>query len=155
MPPPKSQGPRIEKNQSRLKFSISLENFNLDWTFQSRPSEFPTKIGVWWVARLKFTISLEIFKILIIFSLWALRDVLKSMVDRNSVPMSMLLGQGLQGFYDKLGSRRSTVSRVLFRKRELTEFWKKKLGEFAVAHKYVTFSPQTRYRKEFLKWASP
>ena len=68
------EGPKIEKIQSRLKLSISLENFNLDWTFQSRPSEFPTKIGVWWVARLKFSISLEIFKILNFFNLWALRE---------------------------------------------------------------------------------
>ena len=52
-----------------------LKNFNLDWKFQSRPSEFPTKIGVWWVARLKCSISLEIFKILKIFNLWALRKV--------------------------------------------------------------------------------
>ena len=26
-----------------------LKNFNWDWPFQSRPSEFPTKIGPWWV----------------------------------------------------------------------------------------------------------
>ena len=41
----------------------------------------------------------------------------------------------------KLGNGRNTVSRVLFRKRELTEFCGKlgelcvKLGEFALAHK--------------------
>ena len=41
-----------------------------------------------------------------------------------------------------LGNGRNTVSRVLFHKRELTEFWgklgefcEKKLGEFALAHK--------------------
>ena len=42
---------------------------------------------------------------------------------------------------DFLGNGRNTVSRVLFRKRELTEFcgklgeFCKKLGEFALAHK--------------------
>ena len=41
--------------QSRLKISISIENFN------PGPSEFPTKIGVWWVARLKISISIENF----------------------------------------------------------------------------------------------
>ena len=41
----------------------------------------------------------------------------------------------------KLGNGRNTVSRVLFRRRELSEFWGKlgefcgKLGEFAVTHK--------------------
>ena len=35
------KGPKIEKIQSQLKFSIPLENFNLAWNFQSRPSEFP------------------------------------------------------------------------------------------------------------------
>ena len=55
------KGPKIEKIQSRLKISISLEIFNLDWNFQSWPSDFPTKIGVWWVARLKFSISIENF----------------------------------------------------------------------------------------------
>ena len=35
----------------------------------------PQKIGVWWVARLKFSISLENFKILIFFNLWALRAI--------------------------------------------------------------------------------
>ena len=49
------KGPKIEKNQSRLKISISIEIFNLG------PSEFPTKIGVWWVARLKISISIENF----------------------------------------------------------------------------------------------
>ena len=40
-----------------------------------------------------------------------------------------------------LGNGRNTVSRVLFRRRELTVFWGKlgefceKLGEFALAHK--------------------
>ena len=57
---------RLKKYQSRLKFSISLENFNLDWNFQSRPSEFlhkPQNIGVWWAARLKSSISLENFNL--------------------------------------------------------------------------------------------
>ena len=54
---------------SRLKVSISLEIFN------PGPSEFPTKIGVWWVARLKISSSLEIFKILNFFKIWALREV--------------------------------------------------------------------------------
>ena len=49
------KGPKIEKIQSRLKFSISLEIFNLNL------QNFPPKIGVWWVARLKFSISLETF----------------------------------------------------------------------------------------------
>ena len=44
---------KIEKMQSRLKLSISLEIFN------PGASEFPNKIGVWWAARLKFSISLE------------------------------------------------------------------------------------------------
>ena len=37
------KGPNLEKIQDRLKFSISLENFNLAWNFQSWPPEFPTK----------------------------------------------------------------------------------------------------------------
>ena len=55
------EGPAIEKInpdrkcQSRLKFSISLENVN------PGPSEFPTKNRVWQVARLKISIQLEIF----------------------------------------------------------------------------------------------
>ena len=74
------KGPKIEKMQSRLKFttrlkfSISLEIFN------PGPSEFPTKkIGVWWVARLKISISIEKDKsrraILNFFNLWALREI--------------------------------------------------------------------------------
>ena len=55
------KGPNLEKIKSRLKCSISLENFNLAWKFQSRPSEFPTKNRGWWVARLKISISLENF----------------------------------------------------------------------------------------------
>ena len=55
------KGPKIEKIQSRLKFSISLEIFNLDLKFSISTSEFPTKIVPWWVARLKFSISLENF----------------------------------------------------------------------------------------------
>ena len=39
------KGPKIEKIKSRLKCSISLENFNLDWTFQSPLEIFPTKYG--------------------------------------------------------------------------------------------------------------
>ena len=61
------KGPNLEKFQdrlkifqSRLKISISLEIFNPD--FQNSPQ----KIGVWWVARLKMSSSLENFKI------WAL-----------------------------------------------------------------------------------
>ena len=50
---------RLKTSSFRLNFSISLENFNLAWNFQSWPWEFPTLIGVWWVARLKFSISLE------------------------------------------------------------------------------------------------
>ena len=37
------------------------------------PENSPQKIGVWWVARLKVSISLENFKILNFFNLWALR----------------------------------------------------------------------------------
>ena len=50
-----------------MKFSISLEFFNLDL------ENSPQKIGGWWVARLKISISLENFKILIFFKIWALR----------------------------------------------------------------------------------
>ena len=71
------KGPNLEKFQDRLKFSISLENFNLAWNFQSWPPEFPTKIGVWWVARLKISSSLENFKILKFFKIWALRAPLR------------------------------------------------------------------------------
>ena len=53
------KGPKIEKNKSRLKFSIPIEIFNPDWIFNPEPSEFPTKIGVWRVARLKISISIE------------------------------------------------------------------------------------------------
>ena len=62
------KGPKIEYFQSRLKFSISLGMFNPDLL------NSPQKIGVWWVARLKITISLENFKIWKFFNLWALRD---------------------------------------------------------------------------------
>ena len=68
------KGPKIEKInlawnfRSRLKISISLENVNPDLL------HFPIKIGVWWVARLKFSISLEHLKILNFFNLWALRE---------------------------------------------------------------------------------
>ena len=46
-------------------FKLSLEIFNLAWKLQSRLKfsiltwEFPTKIGVWWVARLKFSTRLK------------------------------------------------------------------------------------------------
>ena len=39
------KGPKIEKIQSRLKFSISLENFNLACNFQSRRFRIPHKNG--------------------------------------------------------------------------------------------------------------
>ena len=63
------KGPKTEKIQSRLKFSISLENVNPDLQNSTR------RKGVWWVACLKFSISLENFKILKFFSLWALREL--------------------------------------------------------------------------------
>ena len=50
------KGPNLEKIQDRLKFSISLEIFNPDL------QNSPQKIGVWWVARLKISSSLEIFQ---------------------------------------------------------------------------------------------
>ena len=37
---------RLKISSFRLKFSISLENFNLAWNIQSWPWEFPTKIEV-------------------------------------------------------------------------------------------------------------
>ena len=40
---PSPEGPTIKKNQSRSKFSISIENFNLARKFQSRRLDFPTK----------------------------------------------------------------------------------------------------------------
>ena len=47
-----------------------IEHFNLEL------QNSPQKIGVWWVARLKCSISLENFKILkMFFNLWAIRDV--------------------------------------------------------------------------------
>ena len=92
---PNAKGPNLDKkpislerlkfSSFRLKFSIWLENFNLAWNVQSWPWEFPTKIGVWWVARLKMSISIENFirfnlawkfqsraQVLIIFKIWAL-----------------------------------------------------------------------------------
>ena len=69
------KGPNLEKFkiawnfQDRLKFSISLEIFNLDLR------NSPQKIGGWWVARLKNSSSLENFKILKFFKIWALRDL--------------------------------------------------------------------------------
>ena len=65
--PPRA--PKIEKVQSRLKISISIEDFNPE--LQNSPQK---AWGAWWVARLKFSISLENFKILKMFNLWALRD---------------------------------------------------------------------------------
>ena len=59
----------LEIFQSRLKTSISLEIFNLDL------QNSPQKIGGWWVARLKISISLENFKILKMFKIWALSVV--------------------------------------------------------------------------------
>ena len=47
------EGPNLAKEP---KSAISLEIFNLDLENSPPP---PTKIGVWWVARLKFAISLE------------------------------------------------------------------------------------------------
>ena len=49
----------------RLKKSISIEKINLDWNSQSRTFRIPPppqkKIGVWWVSRLKISISIENF----------------------------------------------------------------------------------------------
>ena len=39
------KGPKIEKIQSRLKFSISLEIFNLDLKFSISTFRIPTKIS--------------------------------------------------------------------------------------------------------------
>ena len=60
--PNRPKGPNLENFQSHLKFPISLENFNPDL------QNSPHKIGVWWVARLKISISLGFY-----FNLWALR----------------------------------------------------------------------------------
>ena len=43
--------------------SISIKNFNLARKFQSRRLDFTTKIGPRWVARSKFSFSLEIFNL--------------------------------------------------------------------------------------------
>ena len=65
------RGPNDQKNQSRSKFSISIEIFNLARKFQSRRLEFPTKMGRGgWLARKfhsrsKLSISLEISNFLI------------------------------------------------------------------------------------------
>ena len=62
------RGPNDLKIQSRSKFLISLENFNLD------VSNSPQKIGPRWVARSKISFSLEIFNLARIsnfFDLWA------------------------------------------------------------------------------------
>ena len=48
----------LDRNfQSRSKFLISLENFNLD------VSIYPQKIGPRWVARSKISFSIEIFNL--------------------------------------------------------------------------------------------
>ena len=48
----------LDRNfQSRSKFLIPLENFNLD------VSIFPQKIGPRWVARSKISFSIEIFNL--------------------------------------------------------------------------------------------
>ena len=47
---------------------------------------------------------------------------------------SLSKGNGFLSTDSLLGNGRNTVSRVLFRKRELTEFCLK-LGEFALAHR--------------------
>ena len=55
--------------QSRSKFLISLENFDLVVSIS------PQKIGPWWVARSKISFSIEIFNLdrnLEFFDLWAL-----------------------------------------------------------------------------------
>ena len=72
--PPKKQGfPRGPKSWKKINLAWTLEHFkfsleifnlawrfqNLAWNFQSWPWEFPTKNRVWWVARLKCSISLE------------------------------------------------------------------------------------------------
>ena len=70
---PFPKGPNLEKIQDRLKFSILLENSRSLEIFNPDLQNSPQKIGVWWVARLKISSSLEIFKILNFFNLWALR----------------------------------------------------------------------------------
>ena len=66
----------LEKIQSRSKFSISIEIFNIARTYQSRLLDFSTKIGPRWVARSKISFSLEIFNLArnleMFFDLWAL-----------------------------------------------------------------------------------
>ena len=59
-------GSEIGLEQSRLKFSIPLENFNLAWNFQFWPSEFPTKNGGLVGGLLEMFNSRS-------FNLWALR----------------------------------------------------------------------------------
>ena len=81
-------GSKIEKIQSRLKVSISLENVQSRLkcsipALQNPPPPPQKKVGVWWVARLKFSISLEDFKILNFFNLWALRLVRTSSLIRG------------------------------------------------------------------------
>ena len=72
------KGPKIEK-----KF-ISIEIFKscLKCSISKLPNS-PQKIRVWWAARLKFSISLENFKILNFFNLWALR-VLSGLRNANA-----------------------------------------------------------------------
>ena len=60
------EGPTIKNIQSRSKFSISIEIFNLARKFQSRRLDlFPPKIGPRWVACLKISFLLEISNCLI------------------------------------------------------------------------------------------
>ena len=82
-----------------------LKKLNLAWNFQSRlklsisTSWIPTKIWVWWVARLKISISLENFKILKFFKIWALRDKLGKISQNPPHPqdMSVFSNQAYQG----------------------------------------------------------
>ena len=68
------KGPNLEKFQDRLKISRSLEIFNFSLEILNPDLQnSPRKIGVWWLARLKISSSLENFKILTFFKIWALR----------------------------------------------------------------------------------
>ena len=58
---PWPRGPNDQKVQSRSKFTISIEIFNLARYFESRRLDFPTKKGPRWVARSRVSISLEIW----------------------------------------------------------------------------------------------
>ena len=70
---------KCPRRASRTLRAQRLKKFNLAWNFQSRlkisilTSRIPhKKKRVWWGARLNFSISLENFKILNFFNLWAL-----------------------------------------------------------------------------------